>query len=353
MPDDTAGTAVAEQTGEVAGEQAEVETDATATDTQQAQTDNPYDFDAPEAEDASEDTGAGEQGADTKGEDEEDSLAESGDEGAAPGEELEAPTLDAKLVARAEELGLTHDEVMGIGSDGVLEKVIMAMGDSAGQTKTAQTQEASEAAGTQEAAPGLKLELAEELFDPEVRGALETMQDHFNARIAQLEGRQEQTSGEVQGLVKTEDSRAEQEMLRWSDGKFAAMGAEYEGLFGKGERDSLAANSDALKNRGRVLQEMDVIADGRAQNGLPELSDDGLFTRAFNSEFGNEVQATVRKQIAGTLVKRKGTFTARATHRHGKDAMTPHDREVRDTAAFQEEHGIVVGGEDLAAGLPD
>lgn len=363
MPDDKAGTVVAEQTGEVADEQAQAETEATATDTQQTQTSSPakatadtddsYGYDAPDAEDVSEDTGSDVQDTDRTGGDEEGSPAESGDEGAAQGEELETPTLDAALVAKAEELGLTHDEAMGIGSDAVLEKLIVAMGNTATQAESAQTQKAPEAVGTQEVVPELKLDLPENVVEAEVVGAFEALKAHYDARIAQLEGRQEQTNSEVQGLVKTEDVRAEREMTRWADGKFAALGTEYVGLFGKGERDSLAPNTDAFKNRGQVLQTMDVISDGREQNGLPELSGDTLFTRAVHSLFSNEVQTTVRKQIAGKVDKRAGQFTARPTHRRGKDAKTPHDKEVQDTADYQEEHGIVADGEALNEGFPD
>lgn len=244
---------------------------------------------------------------------------ESGDKDEADADDS-SPDLDPDLVARAQALGFSEEDVKAFGQDGQLERVVGLV--------ESRTVKPDEKPAEEEKEP-FKLDLDPELVAPEIVDQFEKMKSHFESEIAALQ----------KGSQATQAQLAEQRLddqINWFDDKIAALGPEWEATFGKGREADLDPKSEVYKNRSALAKRLGSIGSEEGQSG----SADDLFQEALNSKFGNQQDRQARKKISDQLSKRKRQHIRRPTQRGpAQKATTPTQRAEAKVGAMLVELG--------------
>ncbi|MFW6033479.1 MAG: hypothetical protein ACOCTI_08930, partial [Phycisphaeraceae bacterium] len=254
--------------------------------------------------------GAGEEGEGEGGEED----AGAGDDG-----------FDEALLSRASEAGLSEEEARGYGSPEALKHGLSVLEKLAGKAA-----DLSREQETGEDEDAFDIELDEELIDPDVVKTFQGMKSHFEGVVGKLQGR----------IGELEEQLGEQVMasrLDRVDRTLDGMGEEYAELFGRGPRAGLGEAE--IANRQQVLETIDTLRSGYAQQGKTIPSDAELVKRAVQSEFGDKLQEITRKQLAQRTERRRRQALSRGSSREGK-ALSPEEQAIRFAENFARERDM-------------
>lgn len=274
-----------------------------------------YDFEDPEDDDLGMEE---EEGEDAGGEDDPSPKDRSGgaDE-ASRGADAETKAKDLVEAARA--LGM-NDEELGEYSDDPegLAKVVrlLARRRPAGEGAAQGGGEKGEGQG--EDNEGLDLpKLDPELYDE----AIVSVVDKLSKEIVGLRAE-----------LKSKDREREvAEAGAFLEQRFAEISPEYVEVFGKGPTRNLAKDSEQLKHRIAVVEQMDVIEEGLRQKGRPVPPAGELFEQAMRAALGKTLEAAKERGLHNKLQRRRGVMSPRPTHRESSDEsrLPPEKRAAR------------------------
>lgn len=259
---------------------------------------------------------------------------------------------DDELIARAvEEAGFTEDEARAM-SAGQLNAAMsafdrrlakLARKDDAADHAAGAPDKGKPAGGTQDAGAGkpgaddaeFELKLDADKFDPEIVDAFNGVVGHFKAQVEQLKV-------SVKELIDRNTQAEKSVQQHRFDGMIRNLGKDWAPLFGEADADP---KSKTAKNRAQVQSEMEALRAGRAQLGLPVLSESVLFERALRSVFGDKHQSLARQHVQDQLRNRRGQFTGRPAGRRFSDRSTsPEKAAIRAVKSKLDEFGA--GDED-------
>lgn len=262
-----------------------------------------------------------------------------------------AASIDAALLSRAQKLGISAEEARKIAPDALktaLDLVERRAGTSSdsGQSQKRETTDAAQGK-TEQKKPRIEWEdvqLPEE-FDPtlhKVVNNLKTVVSQVNAALDEMDSRQESISGQTRMLAEKEQSRESEAFYDRFDNWVQEMGADWEPVFGKGNRKTIGDNKAAIEARSAVLNEMLIYAAGyrQANQDLPEEHE--LFKRAVRALHGDKTEKMAAQKVTKNLRDRKsGQFVSRPTQRESRgDKGNPEQRAQSFVNRFFHERGI-------------
>lgn len=184
-----------------------------------------------------------------------------------------------------------------------------------------------------------QLKLDKDAFDPEIVQAFEGLHGHYQGRLSQME----QALG---ALLEQHQQQQAAQVSAECDRFFESLGESYHEILGKGAIGDFKPDSEAFKNRSRVVLEAKALIDAYAQAGLPVKSLDTFLHKALRSAFSDKVDQANRKQISTQLRDRKGQFIARPTSAGKRDLPTGEKRAIGSVSTFMREHPELFAGAD-------
>lgn len=245
----------------------------------------------------------------------------------------QALTINPDLQDRAAKAGLSETDIAEFGDEKSLRaavKLLESRGATAPKTKEAKEGEPeTEAAANDEE---FKVELDPEKFDENAITVVNTLVGEINNLRKQ-----------IRGISTSNSQREAQEFEGFFDGEVNALGAEYEGTFGKGLRHEIDQKSAAFQNRSKLWTAMGTLAAGLQARGEKMPPHKELFKQALRLAFGDKAGEVERKKISSTLQKRKGQFVNKPTSRDTRDARSTEQQVVDKVAEKMVELGMDPG----------
>lgn len=242
------------------------------------------------------------------------------------------PTTDPRLLADAEELGLSRGTAEKLDQAGVLAETINEIVqriDALGETKEQETK-GEPAKEPPPEGEGFKLEIDTEFEDPEVAALLNKMNEHYAGKLSEL-------SKAVEKIRANADEDNQRARVEKFDRGLQELGDEYAEELGTGPGNKLDMASDAFKKRAEVWDMAEVIQRGLAARGKP-ISDEEARDKALRVVFADKLAAKVRTGVKKELRKQAGQYAEAPTPRKGKgiESLTPRQRAIR---VLKEKHG--------------
>lgn len=255
--------------------------------------------------------------------------------------EEEVVEQDPTVIAKALSVGLTPDEIAGLGDHlgvtvSIMSERMQAPAPAAqSQQQAPPPKQAEEAAETERREKAFEIALSEDDVDPNVIKQFKDLTEHFQDRIGEL-------TTQVSQLTSAQQAQSQSQFVEWFDGEIGELPDEFNDLLGKEARESIDEGSPHYKNRVELAQQMDTIEKGRRAAGLPALKPKALFNQALNSVFNEQVTQLARKKVGAAVKKRSKLIATRPTQRvHGTDT-SPEKRAIMAVKEQMAKAGVPV-----------
>lgn len=185
--------------------------------------------------------------------------------------------IDDELAERIEKVGLTQEQVEKFSSIEDLEAALdMLEANAPSGKETGRKAEEPAPKKTEEADKPYECGLDKEKYDEGVISAINKVGDTLLARISKLE--------KVNATLTAQNTqRAENEATTWFDSQIAALGPDFEDVFGKGNIDDIKRGSKQFKNRAALDKEITKIIVGCRAVGDPIPAKNKLFQTALRN----------------------------------------------------------------------
>lgn len=265
-------------------------------------------------------------------------------------------TFDAGLLKHAADLGYTEKEARAFGSEENLRVALAAQdrellrireGRQSGATSPTEQPRTQEKPAEQPAMPPsqqqtqptargkLDLKLDPNLVDPMVADAFKTMQDHYEERIALMEG----ALREVIPMVQRAHMNAQNTEVREFDAAIFDLGDTFKDVLGEKPTEDLDPQSDEWKARDQVFRAANKLAEAYEQAGKKVPKKKELIRRAAYAEFHDRIREAARAEVTQAIDRRRGEMTTPPTARTRKSSVEVKDH-VQIAEELAREHGI-------------
>lgn len=174
-------------------------------------------------------------------------------------------------------------------------------------------------------------------FDPAIvawtksaREAVKGMSAHYEQQVASL---RKQYQDDLTPLKQEVEQRKVEMVREQVDGFFNGLGKEWDGMYGKGDFDSLSVrNPRAVQARHEVFMQANALGDAYKAMGqrVPAMKD--LLRRALAAQHSDQQHTFARQQI---IAQAKGSKSQAAASQVGKRTSPPTGREMAVQAAEQ------------------
>jgi len=269
----------------------------------QSQIEKTYDIGEDEDPDGDEDfsevLNAGEKTADEK-----DSGGSSDEGDTSESEEDVAPEVPEELAEIARDFGLDDDAISALHQAGHLEKHLSLLAKELEEEESGKKgdEEQEEEEKESEEEDDL-ISLDPDFYDAELVKTLRKLKQYVDEKV-----------GSVAQLTEAQQqSLAGQQFVEWFDSKLASLPDEEKAILGDQPGTELDVNSEQMKLREAIVQEMNVIDAGRDALGQPKLSDDELFERAKTVVLTREGKDVNRERLRKELRRRSSQTISRPT----------------------------------------
>jgi len=217
--------------------------------------------------------------------------------------DAEMPALDAELLYEAAALGLPKDDVMGCATNAELKRAMSLWAKAREGAPERKDNRPGQPQSKDDPLEKLALfdatkdiePLLEKFEDDDAKAAMKTLAAQNNL-LRDFVVNQQRASAENMANVMYEQYGDR------LDGFFSSLGPEYEPLFGKGGIRDLAANSEAVQNRNALAKKLPLEQGGRFVLPTPK-----QLKEAFGAVFSDQIGAIARRNIEGTMQKRKAS----------------------------------------------
>ena len=233
------------------------------------------------------------------------------------GESVDEPPQD--LLNRAISLGMTQDEI-GDQSPEALEMTVRYLERLPVEDQDSDQHQEDDF--DDEGDDSFQIDLDEDLYEPEVIEAIKSLHEHHNKKHARLQSRiderdQHQRQVEMNAFAMRFDEQVE------------SLGSDYTELFGKGRGMEMKDSDSSYQNRMKLIEQMDVLAEGYVQTGKRVPGEAELFKEALGSVFQKETEKIKTKATRRKAGRRSGQIINRPTQRRGTGVDHPED-EAKD-----------------------
>lgn len=236
----------------------------------------------------------------------------------------DAPALDAGLISRAQDAGLSRDDISGYDQAQV-EKLLTIV--ERGQDRRMLRREGNKEQAAPEPEPvpeELNLGLDPEYQDPEVIKAFKALDQRHQAQNKELRDQ----LGELTEHMREQGRRAHQSEF---DSWVASLPKEYSEFLGEGPTSELNENGSAFKTRNDVALAAGAMESRMSQNGNAPSDRRAVLKRGLFAILGDKV-VQIERAIAKTGEdKRQRRTTVMPTHRTERKPQEP----LGDRAAHQ------------------
>lgn len=180
--------------------------------------------------------------------------------------------------------------------------------------------------------PALKIELDPAKYDDDIIKQFDNIQKHFSDEVNKLKERNavlENSAAQVNGQAK----------IARFDGFIAGLGDDFQPLLGKGGVDAVDQKSDHFKNREKLFSEMQALAAGYGNVGMPVPPEAELFRKALHSTFGDQIQKIANGKLRNTVERRAKQIIAPPTHQSSNESVSDEDKAVAAVTAEMKKKG--------------
>ncbi|HYF51664.1 MAG TPA: hypothetical protein VEJ63_19775 [Planctomycetota bacterium] len=226
-----------------------------------------------------------------------------------------APALPLALMERAFKLGMDAAEISEFPSAKELELTLKAIERRAPKPEAKKEDSAAQ--------PGDEVKI-DEIPDLDPNEYEKPLVEGWS----KLKGLVKTLHTELQAVRAESVQRAQAEAVEWFEGQITALGAEGEGLFGKGHGRELKADGTELANREKLWGALQTLRAGYANRREKPPAQTELFKQAYRLAFGDSIAQNARKQVAQHLTTRKKTFLAPPTQRTSGNSIPPEQKAV-------------------------
>ncbi len=237
----------------------------------------------------------------------------------------DAPALDAGLISRAKEAGLSDDDLSVFTTEAQLERVLthVQRAEDRALVRPTATKEPGEPEPEQ-VPEELNLGLDPEYQDPEVIKAFKALDQRHQAQNKELRDQ----LGELTEHMREQGRRAHQSEF---DSWVASLPKEYAEFLGEGPTSELNENSSAFKARNDVALAAGAMESRMSQNGTAPSDRKAVLKRGLFAILGDKVVQIERAIAKSGETKRQRKTTAMPTHKRERNAQEP----LGDRAAHQ------------------
>jgi hypothetical protein len=229
------------------------------------------------------------------------------EESAGDGEGDEIPP---ELLAMAEAVGFSQEDVEAFGSIEAANKAVALMASKVADLGLAPSEKPAEpapppAAPKTEAPKGdplSQLDAAmseldalkiDDEIDPSIKDSVERVSRAARAAIDAVKV----VAGQVNASAVSAEDAQHRQAVAWFETKLAGKGKEWEAVFGAGGNRDLKPDSAEIKARSELWNTMFAMARGFASLGK-EVSEDQLFDMALSAKFGAKAQEMNNRKLA-------------------------------------------------------
>jgi hypothetical protein len=248
-----------------------------------------------------------------------------------PAEEQEAEAseeyLDVSMeqIGRAMRAGMTEEQIQAARSSDELDRTV-ALLESRMQSSDTSADDEPAKQTQQEKPPGVALpEWKPELDDdiePSIAKALQGVPDyvgkHLEAALAPVLQERKQMGEKLMQMEQYIISQANAANCAKLDNFVSGLGEEGEGIYGKGDVDSLDPNSPGFKARYDLDQKVNMLRDSYSRTGQNPPSDKRLLKEAHMLMHPETVVKKGRKDVLLRIQRGKGAVVNKPTSRAGR-----------------------------------
>ena len=141
------------------------------------------------------------------------------------------------------------------------------------------------------------------------------------------------------GLYAKIESLESQIATSSQDDLFNLVDEQYSDLFGAGP-SNLLSNGEQVANRGKVVEQMNLLRAGYKNLGKDVPSPENLLNQAVKASFTDQIEELAEKKINSKMAKRQNQKTARPTKRSGRK-LDPRKEAERSVAKLMRERGML------------
>lgn len=280
-------------------------------------------------------------------------------------ENADASVITDEIRAAARVRGFTDDDIAKFASSenldaafSVLDRRAAAFGHDAMKAQSPPQKAATEpvqevkkadvpAKEAEVSVPELELKKLKDIEEdyPEIVESFREMSSVLRAQSQKIARLETELEKPVKEIVQRSRQEVENNVRTQVDNLFASEFAkEYEEFVGKGGYNDMPPDSDARKIRDQILMEMNAMAIGHQQIGIPFQGLEYLFKRALPAILADKIKSRAVQEASQKINDRRKTFSARPGNRPSANGKI---EKVRI--------GDVVDDEELLAmsGLPD
>jgi len=160
------------------------------------------------------------------------------------------------------------------------------------------------------------------LFDDETNAALEQLDKRWRQSTGQLKQQLDVQQRILMDRLQQEQLEAQTRYVDEFDRVVNSWGDDWSEVFGKGSRDEVMSNAQAMESRRRLNTEASIIARGAQQMGLPVPSTEQLLLRARRQAFAEQQEKLATSGTQQALRNRQKMVTSRPTHRVQRSGST-------------------------------
>jgi methylphosphotriester-DNA--protein-cysteine methyltransferase len=241
-------------------------------------------------------------------------------------EENDSEYFNDDLVSRANEYGLTVEEMQALGSNEMLEahiklldKQFLKIGNESINNNKNNSNITNDNPSNTGVKPvnldnvntGFKVNLNPDVYEKDLIDSFEGLNNFYQEKISTIE----KTFEEKFKAIEEREQKRELEFLHDSfDEMVNSLDDSFKEKLGKGTRFEIDNNSEAFKNRVKLLENMNALTAGfKAMNKqIPNF--ETLFKKALNMEYSDLNKKTVRQDIAKQLNKQNNRMTLPPTN---------------------------------------
>lgn len=250
--------------------------------------------------------------------------------------------INEDLLARAERLGLTKEDVENIGDENLVRTVLNTLHrtisanaakksiEKEGADSRLAAEKKQEPAEIKPAPYKPRIEFDAD-FEPELATRMTELQKQYDTMLDELRAENAAIKKEFKSIVDNLQKEQSIEYAKELDRMFISLGEPYKDIFGTSGAKTMKMDSREFANRMAVCEEMDDIERRAIEQGK-EISTEECFKRAVYCVFGDRIKEIVRKEIAGKLQARSKTFLSKPTDRKMKDVRSPETRAIEKVA---------------------
>lgn len=184
-----------------------------------------------------------------------------------------------------------------------------------------------------------KVELDPEVYDEGMIAQTQGLADHVNQSMQAVLSQIQKMGQTIDSLEQFQSFLARERFQNTFDGLVSEAGPAYKELLGEGGRDEIETDSVHMKNRIKIIQQMEVLSEASQKLGRPS-SLKKLFNDSLQMLFPKKIKEQAREELGQELKQRAGSIVGKPTGRPTGASDDPVKKAQRYVRKHLQEHPV-------------